>query len=130
MIASSDRAGLGDHLGEAALLGRQLAGGQHLGHHHDAVHRRADFVAHGGQEVALGDVGGLGGLLGDVQVGGALGDGPLQPGHVLGDGFVALADLGQHVVEAGHQVADLVVGLDLGGLRRSRGSRAPPAWPR
>ena len=35
-----------------------------LGHADDAVHRRADLVAHVGQELALGAVGGLGRFLG------------------------------------------------------------------
>ena len=33
---------------------------QHLRHAEDAVHRGADFMAHGGQKAALGDVGGFG----------------------------------------------------------------------
>ena len=35
-----------------------------LGHADDAVHRRADLVAHVGEKLALGPAGGLGGLLG------------------------------------------------------------------
>ena len=43
-------------------------GVQHqLGHADDAVHRRADFVAHVGQEFALGPVGLLGRFLGLMQ---------------------------------------------------------------
>ena len=45
-----------------------------LGHAEDAVHRRADLVAHVREELALGAVGGLGGLLGLEQLAGALGD--------------------------------------------------------
>ena len=37
-------------------------------HAEDAVHGRADLVAHVGQELALGPVGGLGGLLGPLQL--------------------------------------------------------------
>ena len=48
-----------------ALLGRQLGVEQQFGHADDAVHRRADFVAHVGQEFALGPVGPLGLFLGD-----------------------------------------------------------------
>ena len=51
-----------------ALLGRQLGVEQQLGHADDAVHRRADLVAHVGQELALGPAGGLGGLLGLLEL--------------------------------------------------------------
>ena len=44
--------------------GVSSAGGHRLGHAQHAVQRRADLVAHGGQERALGAVGGLGVLLG------------------------------------------------------------------
>ena len=47
-----------------ALLGRQLGVEGQLGHAEDAVHRRADLVAHVGQEFALGPAGRLGGLAG------------------------------------------------------------------
>ena len=40
---------------------------RHVDHAQDGVHRRAQFVAHVGQELALGDVGGLGGFLGVLQ---------------------------------------------------------------
>ncbi len=44
-----------------------------FGHADDAVHGRADFVAHVGEEGAFGAVGGLGGFLGAEQfLGGAL----------------------------------------------------------
>ncbi len=42
-----------------ALLGVQRRGQQEVGHADHAVHRGADFVAHVGQEVALGDAGGF-----------------------------------------------------------------------
>jgi len=44
---------------------------QHMDHAQDAVHRRADLVAHVGQEGALGMVGGFGRDLGDRQRRGA-----------------------------------------------------------
>ena len=47
--------------------GVQLVGGHGLGHAQHAVQRRADLVAHGGQEGALGGVGGLGPGLGGAQ---------------------------------------------------------------
>ena len=52
------------HAEVLALLGGQLGVEGQLGHADDAVHRRADLVAHVGQELALGAGGGLGGLLG------------------------------------------------------------------
>ena len=39
----------------------------HVDHAQNGVHRRAQLVAHVGQELALGDVGGLGGFLGSLQ---------------------------------------------------------------
>ncbi len=42
------------------LLRRQLGLAQQAGHAENAVHRRADFVAHGGEEARLRPVGGLG----------------------------------------------------------------------
>ena len=57
------------------------------GHADDAVHRRAHVVAHAGQEVALGLVGGVGGVDG-------------VPEHLLD--LLLLADLLVHVLEAGH----------------------------
>ena len=47
-----------------AHRGRELLAQGQVGHAQDGVHRRAQFVAHAGQELALGDVGGLGGGLG------------------------------------------------------------------
>ena len=72
-------AGLLDDLHPLALNRRQGLGGHDLGHAEDAVERGADLVAHGGQEGALGDVGGLGvvpgahhGLLGQLALGDVL----------------------------------------------------------
>ena len=45
-----------------ALLTRELGFQGQVDHAHDAVHRRADFMAHVGQEFALQAVGGFGGL--------------------------------------------------------------------
>ncbi len=42
------------------LLGRHAFATQDIRHADDAVHRGADFVAHVGEEGALGDVGGFG----------------------------------------------------------------------
>ena len=49
-----------DGAGELALLVRQVGHEQEVGHADDAVHRRADFVAHVGEEFALEPVGRLG----------------------------------------------------------------------
>ena len=51
----------------ALLRGERGVQGQ-VGHAEDAVHGRADLVAHVGQEHALGPVGGLGRLLGPAQL--------------------------------------------------------------
>ena len=54
-----------DHdLGIGALLLIEVGVHQQAGHAQDAVHRRADFMAHGGQEFRLGAVGRLGGVAG------------------------------------------------------------------
>ena len=66
------------HGGEIiALLPGERGVQRQLGHADDAVHRRADFVAHVGEKVALGAVGGFGGFLGDLHrfVKAHLGDG-------------------------------------------------------
>ncbi len=47
-----------------ALLGRQFGVEQQFRHADDAVHRRADFVAHIGEELAFGAVGRLGRVAG------------------------------------------------------------------
>ena len=44
-------AGLPDRLGIGALVGLELGFEQQPRHAEDAVHRRADFVAHGGEEM-------------------------------------------------------------------------------
>jgi hypothetical protein len=49
---------------EVVLVRRQLRVHQQLEHRDDAVERRADLVAHGGEELALGHHRALGGLLG------------------------------------------------------------------
>ncbi len=51
-----------------ALFGIQLRIQQNLGQADNAIHRRADLVAHVGQEFALGAAGGFGGLLGLQQL--------------------------------------------------------------
>ncbi len=66
-----------DLLHVVQLLRVEVALQGQVGHAENGVHRRADLVAHVGQEVALGVVGGVGLVLGDDQFGGPL------PDHVL-----------------------------------------------
>ena len=101
--------GAGDDVGEAALTGRQLAGGQQFGHDQHAVHRRADLVAHRRQEVGLGSVRILGGDLGDPQVAGAGLDLAFKVLGMPGDAGVTLVNLAEHVAEAVDELAHLVV---------------------
>ena len=51
------------------LFGRELGVQHEIGHADDAIHRRPNLVTHVRQELALGPVGGLGGVLGRSQVG-------------------------------------------------------------
>ena len=51
------------------LFGRELGVQHEIGHPDDAVHRRPDLVTHVRQELALGPVRGLGGVLGCSQLG-------------------------------------------------------------
>ena len=95
-----------------ALFGRQLGVQQQLRHAEDAVHRRADFVAHVGQELALGPVGRLGRLLGPLEV-----LGRVQPiGDVADEGaeggFVAVTNGGDGQFD-GDLLAVATEGLDL-----------------
>ena len=53
-------AGFDDDVGEGLLARRQLGLGEQFGHAEHAVHRRADLVAHIGQEFGFGAVGGFG----------------------------------------------------------------------
>ena len=82
---------------------------QQLGHAEHAVHRSADLVAHGGEELALGPARGLRLFLRRQQAGGAFGYLLFQPLAIGFELAVAAFDLGQHVVEALGQQADLVI---------------------
>ena len=77
------------------LLARQLGVEHQIGHAEDGVHRRADFVAHVGEEGALGVAGGFGGL------------------HRLPQGDFHLLALGD--VDADAEDGRLAVVLDDGG---------------
>ena len=88
---------------------------QQLDHAHHAIHRGADFVAHVGQEQALGAVGGLrlvarevGLFLGQRELLGAVGDFEFEAVAVRSERRVARLDLGQHAVDAVDELAHLV----------------------
>ena len=53
-----------DVVNHVALIRRQRFPLQQLRHAEHAIHRRANFMAHVGQELGLGDIGGLGGIAG------------------------------------------------------------------
>ena len=65
-------------LGEVGALRAAGVAPHQVGQADDGVHRRADLVAHVGQELALGTGGGPGLVTGAGQLGGALGHGGLQ----------------------------------------------------
>ena len=98
-----------DHVGEALLAARQLRLHEEIGHHHDAIHRRADFVAHRREEVRLRPVRGFGGVARDTQVGGSGLDLVLEVAGMRLEPLVALADVAEHAVEPVDQLADLAV---------------------
>ena len=124
-------AALPDRLGEHRLLLGQVGVEQQAGHADHAVHRRADFVAHVGQEGRLGDVGRVGLLLrllqfvvGLVECAGALDHaeldavvGQLQFRLAQGDGAHLL-----HVLVA-HDEEEDVLEEDPAGRARASGSR-------
>ena len=107
------------HGGQAVpLLGGQVAVEGELGHADDAVHRRADLVAHVREELALrpARLHRLVACIGEVGVRGP------QFGHAIVDCLlevvllneqlpVAPLDFRQHLVEAVDQLPDLVVSL-------------------
>src|SRR6185369_1211276 len=70
-----------------------------VGHAENAVHRRPDFVAHVGDEGALGDVGGFRGILGLLQFGRAFLNQRFQVMPVAGEfglDLLALADVAEN----------------------------------
>ena len=103
----------------ALLIGQRGIEGQ-IGHADDAVHRRADLVAHVGEEVALRPARRLGGILGQTQ----LGLGLLAVGDVDDDAEQAMyraVELGQGRLAINRVMACAVarmhhrlVGLDAG----------------
>jgi hypothetical protein len=89
------------------------------------VHRRADLVAHVGQEVALGLAGGVGHLLGLAQLRGALLDHVLEVLAVALQLVVGLLLLGD-VARDAQQEARLAVRVQDGDLHRVHEARAAP----
>ena len=81
-----------------ALALAELGLQQQLGHAQDAVHRRAQLMAHGCQKAALGDVGGLGIVLGAQQ----FGFDQLALGNVLQHPDAALVRMRPVYALAGH----------------------------
>ena len=68
MMVSRESAEILDHVQVLALLAVKIGLQGQVGHAEDAVHGSADFVAHVGQELALGLVGGLGSFFGTLQL--------------------------------------------------------------
>ena len=87
-----------------ALLVGQRGFERQLDHADDAVHRRADFMAHVGQEFALGAAGGFGPRLGQREL--LVDAAQLLPRALRS--AIAHLDLVEHVVEAVDEHADLV----------------------
>ena len=129
-------AGLADFL-EALDLLRRRPRVQQMGKAQYRIHRRADLVAHVGQKLGLGQIGGFGGILRQRQLSGSIGDQLLQVlaivfqlGALLGDVVQVLvgAQSGVHRnenpvrCEFGFQAVavDFVVGDDV-ALRRIAG---------
>ena len=69
MMVSRESAQFWDGLGKFALLDRQLGIEEEAGHADDAVHGRADLVAHVGEELALGAGGDERGVAGGTKFG-------------------------------------------------------------
>ena len=106
-------AGALDGLGEMALVAAESAVEKQFGHAEHTVHRRADLVAHGGEEIALGLAGGFSGVLGAAQLLRARGDLVLEMIAVDGEARIALCDLAEHAIEAAGERVDF---LDLARL--------------
>ncbi len=90
-------------LRKAPLLVAEGAAQQQLGHAQHTIHRRTDFMAHGGEKLALGATGRFRGLLGLDQLGGATHHLLFQMIALRGKAGIALLDLLQHAVKAAGQ---------------------------
>ena len=86
MTVRSDSAECLHDLEVLALAGIELGIQHELGHADHAVHRRANLVAHVGEEFALGPIGGLGGFPRGIQVGDQAEPGDSQR-HLVGHGL-------------------------------------------
>ena len=131
MMTSSDSAEPRMVCSCARCVGRQRRVEGELDHAQHAVHRRADLVAHVGQEIALGAAAFFGPILGLGQLRGALRDLFLEVLLVALQLEVAGLDLRQHVVERGDQDAELLdarVVLDAQAVVARRGD--PLGGPR
>ena len=116
--------------GELARLKVQLAAQQQLRHAQHAIHGGADFMAHGGQERALGPAGRLGRFLRLHQFDGPARHFLFQVVAVRGQAGVAPLDLFEHAVQSLGQAvqfgnlgalgADAIVGV-FGHLVEQRG---------
>ncbi len=106
-------AGAGNGAGMTLGTGRQAFSRQQFGHDHDAIHRRANLVAHGGEEIGLGGVGGLGFVARFHIVGRAVLDLLLQPQQMRFQLPVAHPDSIDHGVETSHQCAHLITAFRL-----------------
>ncbi len=119
--------GMRDGLRQVPLPRSQFGRLQQLRHAHDAVHRRADFVAHAREKFALGAAGafrrlfGAGGLIDDqlqlaigvAQIFRAIRDLLLEKLAIFFQARIAMPDLREHLVEAVDQRSDLVLGAAL-----------------
>ena len=116
--------GTADRLREFFLAVGQLGADQEFGHPQNAVHGRADFVAHVGEKSGFCHAGFLGAFLGRHEFGCPRGDLLFQALAVLLTLHHAGMHFSKHVVESVHQGAEFVVaalhgphGVVVGGLR-------------
>ena len=105
-------AGLVCSRGEALLSSAESAAEQQFGHSENAVHGRADFVAHGRQELALGAAGAVGAIPFQRQFEGTCADQLLQLVAMRGELLPMVLDLLEHGVEPHRKPADLVARRD------------------
>ena len=97
-----------DCLGKPRLVVVQPALQQQFVHAHDAVHRRADLVAHVGEELGFRHAGRFRDLLGMAHFARSFLDGFLKGVLVRAQRLVAGLDFAQHVVERDCQHAEFV----------------------
>ncbi len=88
------------------LFGRQAAAADQVGHAADGIERGADFVAHVGQEGALGATGGFGSFLGLLQRGGPFGDARFQAGVQFAQRLLAVENGLRHAADVAGQAVE------------------------